>query len=188
MSGNKKISPLSDSEWPDSLADMRDGFAGGLNVYRTMARHPALLRAWAPLRQHVVRDNALGDQRSEATILRAGFRLGSSYEWLQHVARARACGMSDARIASFAGETAAMEPEDAVIARAVDELFDDHALSPGTRADLVALVGREGMFDVIATVGFYTVLGCILLTCGTPLDDDIAAELEASPPPATAGR
>ena len=36
--------PLTDAEWPEEIADLRDGFAGTLNVYRAMAHHPALLR------------------------------------------------------------------------------------------------------------------------------------------------
>ena len=73
--------PLTDAEWPEPLADLRDGFAGQLNVYRTMAHHPALVRAWAPLRQHIVKDTALGLERSEVVILRTGHRMGSAYEW-----------------------------------------------------------------------------------------------------------
>jgi len=40
--------PFADEDWPSEIADMRDGFAGALNVYRTMAHHPALLKAWLP--------------------------------------------------------------------------------------------------------------------------------------------
>ncbi len=73
--------PLGDDQWPEPIEDLRSGFAGQLNVYRTMAHNPALLRAWAPLRQHLVKDSALGPQRSEVVILRTGHRLGSHYEW-----------------------------------------------------------------------------------------------------------
>lgn len=69
--------PLSDAEWPADIADLRAGFAGALNVYRTMAHNPALLRAWAPLRQHVVKDSALGPERSEVVILRTAHRMSS---------------------------------------------------------------------------------------------------------------
>jgi hypothetical protein len=37
--------PLGDGDWPEEVADLRDGFAGRLDVYRVMARHPALLQA-----------------------------------------------------------------------------------------------------------------------------------------------
>lgn len=176
-----RFPPIPDSDWPERVADLRDGFAGRLNVYRTMAHHPDLLKAWAPLRQHVVIDNALGAQLSEVTILRTGHHLGSSYEWDQHVHRARACGLSDDRIGSVRGPLSGMEPDDATIASAVDELFGSKRLSQDTQKALIALVGEQGLFDLIATVGFYSTLGYILNSCGTPLDDDIAADLAAQP-------
>jgi 4-carboxymuconolactone decarboxylase len=173
--------PLRDSEWPETIANMKSGFAGRLNVYRVMARHPALLSAWSGLRNHVVLDNALGKQRSEVAILRTGHRLGSDYEWKHHVSRGRACGMSDERIASIAGEIEGMSDEDAAIARAVDEMFDEKRINAQTLEGLSALVGIEGVFDVIATVGMYSTLGYIVNTFSPPLDDDVEAELSKQP-------
>lgn len=170
--------PLSDDDWPDSLADLRGGFAGALNVYRTMAHHPALLRAWAPLRQHVVRDSALGPERSEVVILRAAHRMGSGYEWAHHVSRARGLGFSDVRIASLRGSP---DGEDGLIVQAVDALFDQHCLPPALEADLAGLIGRPAVIDLMATVGFYSVLGFLLMTYDTPLDAAVAAELQAAP-------
>lgn len=170
--------PLSDADWPEALADLREGFAGQLNVYRVMAHHPALLRAWAPLRQHLVKDSALGPDRSEVVILRTGHRLGSAYEWAHHVSRARALGFSDDRIRAIA---AMPEGEDGLIVRAVDALFDLHHLPPALEADLAAALGREAVFDLIATVGFYSVLGGLLMTYDTPIDPAIAEALRRDP-------
>ncbi|MBS0124043.1 carboxymuconolactone decarboxylase family protein [Thetidibacter halocola] len=181
MSGPADFPPLSDAAWPEAVADMRAGFAGRLNVYRVMAHHPDLLRAWRPLREHVVNRTALGPQLSEVAILRTGHRLGSSYEWNQHIERARARGLSDARIASCAGPLDAMDTTDALVARAVDELFDAHALTPATISALVEGLGKAAMFDLIATVGFYSVLGYTLNSFGTPLDEDVAQALRDRP-------
>lgn len=68
--------PFTDSECPQDVAALLDDFAGQLNVYRTMAHHPALLRAWAPLREHLVRQSALGPELSAVVILRVGVALG----------------------------------------------------------------------------------------------------------------
>lgn len=181
MTNDHRLAPISDADWPGEIAAMRDGFAGSLNVYRTMAHHPALLRAWADLREHLVRRGALGPERLEIAILRTGHRLGSDYEWSQHVLRARGVGLGDARIRSLRGRLAAMAPEDALIAGAVDDLFDHARLRTATLAKLAAMVGKEGVLDLMATVGFYSTLGFLLNTFETPLDDDIAAELAARP-------
>lgn len=170
--------PISDADWPDAIAEMKTGFAGALNVYRTMAHHPRLLAAWAPLRQHVVKDSALGAVRSELVILRAAHRMGSPYEWAHHVSRSRVLGMSDDRIAAMRGMPAG---EDGLIARAVDALFDDRRLSLELEADLAATLGREAVFDLIATVGFYSVLGYMLMTYETPIDGPVAQEMADRP-------
>jgi len=171
-------SPLSDAQWPSGIADLRDGFAGKLNVYRTMAHHPDLLRAWAPLRQHIVMKNTLGFENLEIVILRAAHRIDSDYEWHQHVSRARALNIPDARIAAVRSMP---EGNDGLLVRAVDALFDQRCLGAGQEAELVEVFGRHAVIDLIATVGFYSVLGYLLKTYKTPLDDDIAAQLAARP-------
>ena len=170
--------PLSDADWPEAARALREGFAGQLNVYRVMAHHPGLLNAWAPLRAHVVKNSALGPDRSEVVILRTAHRFGSDYEWAHHVSRARKLGFPDARIAALRGMP---EGEDGLIARAVDALIDDRRLSPELDAELAAALGRKGVFDLIATVGFYSVLGYILMSFDTPIDDAVADEMARAP-------
>src|ERR1700748_3570122 len=104
------FAPLSDAQWPDSLAHLKDAWAGRLNVYRTMAHHPALVIAWEGLRNHVVLDSSLGPLRSEVVILRTGHRCGSSYEWAHHVVRGRTCGLTDERIETLRGPASEMSP------------------------------------------------------------------------------
>ena len=181
MTEQPSFDPVTDDEWPDIIADMRDGFAGGLNVYRTMAHHPALLRSWGPLREHVVNQTALGPAMSEVAILRTGLRLGSSYELKQHIDRARRRGLDDRRIASISGPPEEMAPQDRLITGAVDELFDKSALSGPTVDALMREFGKPALFDLVATVGFYSTLGYILNTFGTPLDEDIAERLRRTP-------
>lgn len=181
MTDPSAFRPLSDADWPEEIRDMLAGFAGSLNVHRTIAHHPALLRSIATFREHVVHATALGPQLSEIAILRTGHRLGSFYEFAHHIVRARARGVADARIAAATGPLAAMEPADAAIARAVDELFDAHALSAESVAALGEIGGRAAVLDLIATVGFYSILGAVLNSFDTPVDDDIRAELAARP-------
>ena len=125
---NCQLTPISDADWPPEIADLASGFAGRLNVYRTMAHNPALLRAWTDLREHVVNSTSLGPERSEVVILRTGVRLGSSYEWSQHIERARARGLSDEKIAALKGPLEAVDPDDQALATAVDELFENPPL------------------------------------------------------------
>jgi hypothetical protein len=86
--------------------------------------------------------------------------------------------MNDARIAAI---RMMPEGEDGLIVRAVDALIDTKRLTLAQEAELAAAIGREAVIDLIATVGFYAVLGYLLMTYETPLDADIAAEMLAKP-------
>lgn len=178
---NTRLAPLSDHDWPAELGDMLRGFAGGLNVYRTMAHHPSLLRAWSDLREHIVNRSALAPDELEIVILRTGHRLGSQYEWSQHVERARKCGMTDARILAARGPLAKMDPQDALLCKAVDALLGTSRMGDDLLTALFAAHGKMAVFDLMATVGFYSTLGFILNSFQTPLDADIAARLAADP-------
>lgn len=170
-----EFQPLTDAEWPSELADMKHGFAGGLNVYRVMAHHPALLRAWAGLRDHIVHASTLQPDQREVVILRAGHRLEAAYEWAHHVSRARALGMADARINSIKGPVEAMHAKDAVLVAAVDALIDHASLTLPSRSALEQLLGPHGVLDVIATVGFYSTLAFIVKSFDVEIDARIAA-------------
>jgi alkylhydroperoxidase family enzyme len=171
------LKPISEGAWPEELADMAQSFAAKLNVYRTMAHHPALVRAWADLRAHVVLNNVLGDQASEIVILRIGHHWNSDYEWTHHVVRGRAVGLSDERIESMRGDPANMSAGDRTLAEAVDALLRTGRLPPAQRASLIAAIGEKGVLDVMATIGMYTTLAFIVNTFETPIDANIAPKV-----------
>lgn len=173
--------PMTDADWPEESAELREGFAGAMNVYRTMAHHPALLNAWAPLRQHVVKDNALGPELTEVVILRAGFRLGSAYEWAHHVSRALALGFSEARIDAIRGVPEAIDGVDGLIVNTVDALLDERMLASHQEEALSEAIGRKAVIDLMAMVGFYSVLGYLLKTYNTSIDEGVQAEARSNP-------
>ncbi|KRB82211.1 hypothetical protein ASE00_08935 [Sphingomonas sp. Root710] len=176
------FAPLGDTEWPPALEDMRGGFATGLNVYRVMAHNPALLAAWRDFRNHVVLNNRLDPPSLEIVILRTGFRRGSRYEWMQHIVRGRAAGLDDRRIAAATRPPdQAASAEDAMLMRCVDALVDANRLPADLRRELTARFGKEGVLDMIATVGMYSTLAWLLESLGTPIDVDIAVALDRAP-------
>ncbi|SMH38289.1 carboxymuconolactone decarboxylase family protein [Mesorhizobium australicum] len=173
--------PLDPSQWPEQLVPLKSGFASRLNVYRVMAHHPDLLKAWAGLRQHVVVDNVLGAELSEVAILRAAFHMRSAYEQAHHIVRARACDLDDRSIREIVAGATVSNPRYRVVAIAVDELSTGRQLSGNSLAAVTGLAGKAGVLDLIAIVGFYTTLAFILNSFDTPIDQDVARELADSP-------
>jgi alkylhydroperoxidase family enzyme len=170
---------IRDDEWPQSIAWMREGFAGRLNVYRMMAHNPALLAAWERLRNHIVLESQLTPAQSEIVILRTGWRWNSKYEWLHHVSRGRKVGLDDASIARCiepSSPATALSGTELLIA-AVDSLLDEGHLNPPLLALLTREIGTSAIMDLMATVGFYTTLAFLLETFDVPVDADVVAEL-----------
>jgi 4-carboxymuconolactone decarboxylase len=171
------LAPLSDQDWPAEVADLRVGFAGQLNVYRVMAHRPTLLRAWENFRNYVVLNSSHSPPHSEIVILRVGHRWGSSYEWLQHVVRGRAAGLTAAQIESARHDPLPefVDDIDNLLMRATDVLIDAGALTPELIHALDTRVGAGAVFDIIATVGMYTTLAFLVKSFRTPIEPDIAA-------------
>jgi 4-carboxymuconolactone decarboxylase len=174
--------PITDEAWPASLEGMRGGFATNLNVYRVMAHNPALLTAWQNFRSHVVLGNTLDDQSLEIVILRTGFRRGSNYEWMHHVVRGRNAGLDDCRIRNVAkSPNYAMSADDSMLMRCVDAIIDTNQLPSTLQEELLAKFGSKGILDLIATVGMYSLLACILESFATPIDSEIAVAFDLVP-------
>jgi alkylhydroperoxidase family enzyme len=173
MTGKSEVVvPVSDEDWPIEALELRDGFAGRLNVYRAMAHHPELLLAWKDFRNHLIERSRLTQAQSEIVILRTGHRHGSRYEWVHHVLRGLDAGLDPSRIENVMHPEGA-SAEDAILIEAVDSLVDQSKLSPSLRDKLVHLLGLDGTMDLVATVGMYTTLAFIIETFAVPLEPDI---------------
>jgi 4-carboxymuconolactone decarboxylase len=166
------LAPVGDAEWPPSIATLKDGFAGRLNVYRVLAHHPELLSAWAPLREQVVRRNSLPARLQELIVLRTAYHAASAYERAHHELRGREAGLAPDEIAATARTDAssALSGADALVVGAVDELHRSHRLASTTLESLAGVLDARQVLDLMALVGFYHVLAYVANTYAPPID------------------
>ena len=95
MADPSAVQALPPSDWDGSLAPVLDAMNGRpLNVHGLIANHPALLEAWWDLRMHVVKASELDARAAELVILRTAVHAASQYEWLSHVDRGHAAGLT----------------------------------------------------------------------------------------------
>jgi 4-carboxymuconolactone decarboxylase len=146
-----------------------------LNIYRTLAAHPKLLKRWGVFGTHVLYKSTLPPRERELLILRTGWLCRSEYEWGQHVIIAKAVGVTDDEIGRVkAGpEADGWAPFDAALLRAADELHSDSFVSDATWATLSERFDTQQMIDVIFAVGQYHVVSMALNTLGVQLDDGV---------------
>ncbi|MDH3455059.1 MAG: carboxymuconolactone decarboxylase family protein [Desulfuromonadales bacterium] len=183
MKDRIKLKPLAVSDWDASLSQVCDDMQGRpLNVHALMAHHPALLNAWWNFRNYGVGGGELGIRNGELVILRVALLLKSWYEWGSHVERALACGLTLAEIEQVKQGPLAVEwtPAEALLLKAVDELFAEHAISAETLDELYRHYTVRQVMDLIAIQGMYVILGGMINTWSLELDEQVEKNLPAT--------
>jgi len=171
-----RVPPLPQSEWDDNTADVlrglrRDGQI--YNIFTTLARHPQLLKRWLVFANHILSKSTLPAREREIAILRMGWNCRAEYEWGHHLAIGKQTGLDDddIRRISEGPDAAGLDPFEAVLLRAVDELNADTFLSNNTWQALSARYNPQQMLDFIFTAGQYKLLSMVLNSLGIQLEE-----------------
>jgi alkylhydroperoxidase family enzyme len=177
-----RLAPLSDDELPE---EVRERFGRGpmLNIFRTLAHHPALLKRWLVFGNHVLAKSTLAPRERELVILRIGFLCRSGYEWGQHVQIGLDSGLTPEEIDRIpAGAKAEGWSElDRALLDATDELHADAFISDATWARLADLDVQQRM-DLVFAVGQYNLVSMALNTLGVQPEPGAPSLPEADPP------
>ena len=157
------------------LPSRRDDRPKGLNVLGTLARHPALTRAYHTFNGHVQFATTLSPRRRELLVLRVAVLRRCAYEWAQHTILAGDVGLSAEEIERVAAgpDAPGWSPLDRTMLAAVDELVADATVSDPTWAGLAAELDEQQLMDLVFTVGAYEVLAMALRSFGVALDADL---------------
>jgi 4-carboxymuconolactone decarboxylase len=162
-----RVAPLADEQIDP---ETRERFGAGpiLNIFRTLANHPALMKRWLVFGNHVLAKSTLPARERELLILRIGWLCRAGYEWGQHVGIGKASGLSDEEIARIAKGPGApgWSAADRALLRATDELHEDSFVSDATWAELAGRWSTEQLMDLVFTVGQYNLVSMALNTFG----------------------
>jgi alkylhydroperoxidase family enzyme len=156
----------------------RDDRPKGLNALGTLARYPALTRAFHTLNGHVLFASTLSPRQREVLVLRVASVRRATYEWEQHVVLAGDAGIDRDEIARIVQGPAApgWSPLDRAMLAAVDELLADARVTDPTWAVLAGELDEHQLMDLIFTVGAYDLLAMAFRSFGIELDDDLRRE------------
>ena len=168
-----RINPLSDDQL-DSETKVQ--FGGRiLNIFRTLAHHPKLMKRWLVFGNHILSKSSLSPRDREIAILRIGWLCKAEYEWGQHVVIGKESGLSDEEIVAITvgADAPGWSPAEIAVLRATDELHDDSFITDPTWSDLVEHYSNEQLMDLVFTVGQYNLVSMALNTFGVQLDDGV---------------
>jgi alkylhydroperoxidase family enzyme len=195
-----RIPPLlPPKEWPpemrDALAALRppaarhplpvqgEGRPKALNALGTLARYPALTRAFHTFNGHVQFATTLSLRQRELLVLRVAAVRQAEYEWAQHVVQAGDAGLEDDEIARVAEgpDAPGWSPLERAMLRAVDELVADAEIGDATWKALTDELDDRQLMDLVFTVGSYEVLAMAFKSFRIEMDDDLANWKRPSP-------
>ena len=173
---NPRIDPLADSEWDDEARDIleslrRDGQV--YNIFRTLARHPQLLKKWLVFGGHILARSTLPAREREIAILRMGWLCRAEYEWGHHVAMGKNAGLDADDIERIADgpDASGLDPFESVLLRAVDELHAQSFITDATWRALADRYSTQQLMDLLFTAGQYKLVSMVLNSLGVQLEE-----------------
>ena len=177
-----RISPL-EGKWHKSLTQEYNSFnmvydGKIINILRTVANHPKLMKSWYPFFIHMLRGLRLPRRDMEIVILRITWLCQSEYAWSRHAAQAIEIGVSEEEIKRI---TKGFEAEgwsdfERNLLRAVDELYFDAFITKDTWNALSEKYNTQKLMDFIFLVGEYNLVSMFLNSVGVQLDESRKAK------------
>jgi len=157
--------------------ETRETFGGQapINIFRSLAHHPKLMKRWLVFGAHVLGKSTLPPRERELVILRVGWKCRSEYEFGQHTVIGRDAGLRDEEIrrVTEGPDAPAWSELDRLLLRATDELLDDSFISDATWAALGAHLDTQQLLDLIFAVGQYNLVSMALNSLGVQLDEGV---------------
>jgi alkylhydroperoxidase family enzyme len=168
-----RLEPLSDEHIDPEIKELMGGRV--LNIFRTLAHHPKLMKRWLVFGNHILSKSSLIPRDREIVILRVGWLCQAGYEWGQHVVIGKAAGLTDEDIEriTVGAKAEGWSPAENAILRATDELHGDAFIGDATWSILRDHFSTQQLMDLVFTVGQYNLVSMALNTFGVQLDEGI---------------
>jgi 4-carboxymuconolactone decarboxylase len=178
-----RLTPLEPAQRTEEQRELLVGIWGEdvPNLFSTVARHPALFRAWMPFCMQLLTQSVFPPRERELLIIRTASVCGSAYELEHHLRFGAEVGLSDRDLAALTGGGSHdWSPRERLLVAAADELDANHEINEATWRGLSALLTTEQLVELPMLVGHYILLAGTLRSLGVPLESDqIARKLDS---------
>ena len=174
---NEPVLPLLSAEHAvtAALAAGIPEMLAGPNVLRFGLRHPKVARVLADMIDVAVLNGTLDARLREVAILRVGWRIGSVYEWSNHVPIGRRSGLTDAELVAIrSADAAVLGAGDMLVINVVDEVLDHVSVTRSTLDAVRSHLGDDAaLMELVTIAGCYRAIGSLLLSFAVPLEDHV---------------
>jgi alkylhydroperoxidase family enzyme len=136
-----------------------------------------LFWAWLFFASRLMPYGRLPATTREKLILRTAWNCRSRYEWGQHLELGLGVGVTDEEVLQLAQQPEKMEPLDAALMRACDEICRQKLISEPTWNELAAHYSKASLIEIMILVGHYEMVAGLLINAGIQLEEPIEQAL-----------
>jgi alkylhydroperoxidase family enzyme len=139
-----------------------------MNIFATLAHHPALLKRWAAFGGTLLFGGRLPARDRELLILRTAWLCDAEYEWGQHVGIALGAGVTESEIERIhtQGASGPWSATDGALLRAADELHSSSQITDETWKELAGAYDYQQLIEVCMVIGQYHMVAFTLNSLG----------------------
>lgn len=166
-----RVSPVPPEERTEQQQKLMNDAGKEYRVFSTMIRHPDVFGAYLPLGSRLLGKSLLTGREREILILRAAYGARADYEWGHHARIGSRAGIEDEVIAQLGTAAPSLDPSDALLATAADELLTDHRIGEKTWNALAERFDEKQIIEICMLVGSYVMLGGALNSMQVQLED-----------------
>jgi 4-carboxymuconolactone decarboxylase len=138
--------------------------------FSVLIRAPEVCEHAAKLGEHLRWGSSLPPRLSELAILLTARFWRAQYEWHAHAPLAEKAGVAPEAIEAMRrGEAPSLAADEALVYRIASELQKTQRLSDASFNEATRALGEKGLIEVIAIIGYYTLIGLTLNAFAVPL-------------------
>ncbi|HSP56159.1 MAG TPA: carboxymuconolactone decarboxylase family protein [Dehalococcoidia bacterium] len=165
----------------ERMATTAGPVSGVLNVFKTVAHNPRLLRAWMRMGTVLLAPGGitLSPRLREIAILRIAQRCGSEYEFAHHIPIAEAVGVSEEEISSLQDfdESPLFSELDRAAIRYTDALAAMTPDAPDLARELKRWLSDRELVELSFCIGHWGMVARVLVPLEVPEDETLEATL-----------
>ena len=148
-----------------------------------LSRSPEVLKMATHIGKYLRTQSPVPTKLSELATLVTARRWSQNFEWFAHEKIARHAGLPDTVIAAIAeGRTPeGMAEDEATVYAFCTETLGNGSVCDATYARAKALLGEQGIIDLVAICGYYSLIGLAMNVARTPLPEGVKPALKPFP-------
>jgi 4-carboxymuconolactone decarboxylase len=146
---------------------------GAVGPFNALLRSPAVADRVQRVGEYVRFQSSIPAALNEMAILITGRFWGAQFEFWAHRRLAKTAGLADAIIDAIAEgrRPASMSDDERIVYDFCTELYRDKAVSDAAFAAVVKRFGEQGVIDLIAANGYYSIVSMVLNVDRYPLPE-----------------